>query len=288
MYAGNRSATPVLWGGLLLEHEQTIPDQRKEGESAPEPGTPDAVADATATTPRRRGRRTVLLIAAAAVLGVLAGTVTGYAIQYDREPTPLVPLAQQMPEAPKPAAPNDSTTLRSINANRWVKTDDDLTKLLMDAPKGAESVVSGQESVDEFAADYYKNPDRGLAHQVGMDVRRITSLSWSKGDRDHFVVRLLQYRDRSGADKERTSHGYLMDADYAGNRGKDVPGIPANFGHMWIDSKSRQTPGYQPTRSAMVIARRGDIVMEIKYVNNRGDVDEDLLVEVTKRQWERL
>ncbi|MFD5146379.1 hypothetical protein [Streptomyces sp. NPDC058401] len=276
-----------------MEHEQTIPEQRKEGESSPEPGTPDAaptaVADATPPTPgRRRGRRTLLLIAAAVALGTLTGTATGYAIQYDRQPTPLAPLAQVIGEAPKPVAPNDSTTLRSINANRWVKTDDDLTKLLMDAPAGAKLDMSGGESPDEFAAEYYEHPNRGLGYQIGQDVRRITTRAWSEKDQEFFVVRLLQYRDRSGADGYQNDHYYLGEEGYAGNGGKNVPGIPAPFAHMWIYSKSKEKPGYLPIRSARVVARRGDIVMEIEYVNNRGTVDEGHLVEVTKRQWERL
>ncbi|MEV8534780.1 hypothetical protein [Streptomyces sp. NPDC051211] len=61
---------------------------------------------------RRRTGRTVALIAAAAVLGVLAGTVTGYAVQLDRAPTPLPPLAQQHLPAPKPVAADDATTPR--------------------------------------------------------------------------------------------------------------------------------------------------------------------------------
>ncbi|MET9852355.1 hypothetical protein ABZY57_05300 [Streptomyces sp. NPDC006450] len=267
-----------------MEHEQTIPEQRKEAESAPEPGTPDAAAAA----PRRRGTRTVLLIAGAVVLGVLAGTITGYAIQYDREPTPLAPLAQQVIEIPDPLAPIDSTTLRSINANRWVKTDDDLTKLLLDAPGNAKAGMSGTESPDAFAADWYKAPGQGLTFQTRHGVRRIAARSWSENDRDFFTVRLFQYRDRSGASGYQSDHSYMSGKEYAGNEGKDFPGVPAQFGHMWIDSKSTQEPGYHPVRSARVIARRGDMVMEIKYENNRGDVDEDRLVDVAKRQWERL
>ncbi|MFB6522149.1 hypothetical protein [Streptomyces sp. NPDC056401] len=286
-----------------MEHDQTIPEQRKEEDSTPEQGiadatrttpeappeaTLDAAPEAAPAAPRRRGGRTVLLIAGAAALGVLAGTITGYAIQYDREPTPLAPLAQAMGEAPKPVAPNDSTTLRSINANRWVKTDDDLTKLLMDAPEGAKLDVSGAESPDEFAADYYEQPNRGLGSQIGRDVRRIAGRTWVEDDREFFVVRLFQYRDRMGADGYQNDHYFLSDDDYAGNVGKNIPGIPAPFGHLWIDSKTREKPGYYPTRSARVIARRGDIVLEIEYVNNRGTVDEGHLVDVTKRQWERL
>ncbi|MET9885155.1 hypothetical protein ABZZ20_18875 [Streptomyces sp. NPDC006430] len=256
-----------------MEHAQTIPEQ-SEGEE---------------TGARRpRGRRTVLLIAGAVVLGVLAGTVTGYAIQYDREPTPLPPLAQQKIDQPKPQAPNESTSARSVNANRWHKTDDDLTKLLIEAPSGAEVRYSGIQSPDEFSADYYKQPGGGLTSQIGHGVRRIAALNWAQDDRNFVEIRLFQYNDRSGADWYQHAHGYLDEKEYAGNSGKDLPGVPADFGHLWVDSAQREKPGYLPMKSATVIARRGDIVMEVEYMNNRGAVDENDVVEIAKRQWERL
>lgn len=54
--------------------------------------------------PRRRGR-TTLLIASAAVLGVLAGGGLGYRVQQNREPTPLPPLIGPMLAQPKGVGP---------------------------------------------------------------------------------------------------------------------------------------------------------------------------------------
>ncbi|MFF0216432.1 hypothetical protein [Streptomyces vinaceus] len=257
-----------------MEHEQTLPEQ-PEGEEA-------------AVRRPRAGRRTVLLIAGAAVLGVLAGTVTGYAIQYDREPTPLPPLAQQKIGQPKPQAPDESTSTRSVNANRWHKTDDDLTKLLIEAPSGAKVTSSGYETPDEFSADYYKQPNQGLGFLLRHDIRRIASRRWSEDDRNYISVQLFQFADRSGADAYQNDKGYLEKKEYAGNKGKDLPGVPAAYGHLWIDSEAHEEPGYYPVRSSRVIARRGDVVMEIEYTNNRGAIDENTVVELAKRQWERL
>ncbi|KOY56261.1 hypothetical protein ADK59_20050 [Streptomyces sp. XY332] len=261
-------------GGLPLEHEQTLPEQPAGEETA-------------ARRPRGRSR-TVLLIAGAAVLGVLAGTVTGYAIQYDREPTPLPPLAQQKIDQPKPQAPNESTSARSLNASRWHKTDDDLAKLLIEAPAGAEVRSSGTVSPDEFSADYYEKPGSGLGGQLRHDVRRIAELRWAQDDRNFVTVRLLQYRERSGADWYQHAHDYLAEERYTGNSGKDLPGVPADFGHLWVDSAPREKPGYLPVKAARVLARRGDIVMEVSYMNNRGVLDEKDIVEIAKRQLERL
>ncbi|NXY94555.1 hypothetical protein HYE82_09140 [Streptomyces sp. BR123] len=271
-----------------MEHEQTPSELRKEQEAGPEPDAPARPGTVAALGARRRGRRTALLTAGAAALGILAGTVTGYAVQYGRPPTPLPPLAQQKIDQPKPQAPNESTSARALNAHRWHKTDDDLTKLLLEAPGGVQVLDSGTESADEFAADYYVKPNAGLEHQIRYDLRRIAMIRWSQDDRNHVTVRLLQYRDRAGADWYQHAHDYLSEKRFAGNPGKDLAGVPADFGHVWVDSEAKQEPGYHPTRSARVLARRGDIVMELDYANTRGVIDENDVVELARRQWERL
>ncbi|MFI7359096.1 hypothetical protein ACIBTP_34855 [Streptomyces avidinii] len=263
-----------------MEHEQTIPEQRKGEESAPE-------SDASA--PRRRTGRTTLLIAGAAALGVLAGTITGYAVQYHREPTALPPLAQQNMAAPKPAAMNDSTSVRSINANRWHKADEDLVAKLLEAPGGATVGFSGAQSPDEFAADYYKNPTRAIGGLVRDNVRRIAAVRWSEDNRNFVEIRLLQFQNRSGAEEFQTGvEGYMPSTRYAGNAGSDVPGVPADFGQLWIDSEAQEKAGYLPVRGARAVVRRGDIVMHISYVNNRGEIDEKVVADLAKRQMERL
>lgn len=272
-------------GGLLLEHEQTIPEQRKEEENAPEQGTPDAPG----TGPRRRrGGRTALLIAGAVVLGVLAGAVTGYAVQYDREPTPLAPLAQAGLAYPKALAPDDATTNKTINANRWHKTDDDLTKLLIEAPSGAKHEGSGYNTLD-FLATEFEEPDhalRGFAHDK---VRRIATVTWSEGDATFVEVSVLQFSDRDGADDyQKEQSAYMPEKKYAGNSGVDIPGIGSGRGHVWVYSEADEKPGYLPMRAARAIARRGDLVLDIHYLNNRGKIAESDVVDLAKRQLERL
>ncbi|WP_442738151.1 hypothetical protein ACQUSN_12805 [Streptomyces pseudogriseolus] len=82
---------------------------------------------------RRRGGRTVTLIGAALVLGLVAGTCTGYLVQAGRAPTPLPPLSQPVlaqargeGPAPLPAA-----------QDRRVRTDGDLRELLLKKPRAA-------------------------------------------------------------------------------------------------------------------------------------------------------
>ncbi|MET9687240.1 hypothetical protein ABZY81_02015 [Streptomyces sp. NPDC006514] len=263
-----------------MEHEQTIPEPQKEGESAPESDT---------SVPRRRVRRTAFLIAGAAALGVLAGTITGYAVQYHREPTPLPPLAQQKMAAPQPQAMSDATTKRSINANRWHKADEELAKKLLDAPGGAKSDFSGAVPLDVFAAGYYKDVSGGLGNLITDQIRSIASADWSESDRNFVEINLLQFHDRNQAeDLQLGIESYMPTKEYAGNAGKEVPGVPDGFGHMWVDSKADEKPGYHPIRQGGAVVRRGDIVAVIKYTNNRGEVDENVLADLAKRQMERL
>lgn len=237
--------------------------------------------------PRRRGRTTAL-IAAALVLGALAGTVTGYAIQYGRKPTPLPPLAQQQMATPKAQAPNDATTIKSVNANRWHKTDDDLTKLLIDAPAGAKGDGKGYDSLDSYATGF-DAPGGAFRNLVEHDLRRVATTSWDQGD-IHVEVHLLQFRDFAGADGYRGGQsGYLYKDAYAGNGGADIPGVPTDSGHLWVYAKNHEKPGYYPVRQARAVARRGDIVMHVFYYDTRGrEIAESDVAELAKRQWERL
>ncbi|MGR4882661.1 hypothetical protein ACIPUC_25105 [Streptomyces sp. LARHCF249] len=274
-----------------MEHEQTIPEQRKEEETTPESDTPDLAAEAAGATepaaaPRRRGRTTVL-IAGAAVLGILAGTVTGYAVQYHREPTALPPLAQQKIVVPSPIAPNEATTRRSVNANRWDKAEEDLAKKLLEAPGGAKDGYSGYESLDMFAAAYYESPDRGF-DSIAQDVRRIATAGWRQGEHDFIEIRLLQFQDQHSAQEYQEGQSSYQDEEKrAGNDGFALPGVPDGYGRGWL-YKPKTKAGYHPLRQARAILRRGDIVMDVELTNNRGDVSQAEITDLAKRQMERL
>ncbi|MEV7523227.1 hypothetical protein [Streptomyces sp. NPDC091371] len=279
-----------------MEHEQTIPEQRREAETGPEPDSSaplsapaaEAVDAETAAVPRRRRGRTTLLIAGAAALGVLAGTVTGYAVQYHREPTALPPLAQQKMAGAGPVAANDATSDRSINANRWDKSDEDLAKKLLEPPGGAKDVESGDQSADEFSADYYKEPNRGFPNLVGHGVRRIAKARWQDGEHEFVEIRLLQFQGRSGAEYFLNSPmGYMAKDEHAGNGGYTLPGVPAEFGHAWLYNV-REKAGYHPLRQGRAVIRRGDIVIDVVITNKRGDLTEGEINELAKRQLERL
>ncbi|MET9609973.1 hypothetical protein ABZZ17_33715 [Streptomyces sp. NPDC006512] len=269
-----------------MEPEQTVAELPAPGESEgagiPGPALP------AAPRPRRRGR-TTLLIAAALVLGALAGTVTGYAVQFHREPTPLPPLAQQGLDTPKPLAADTETTFKSINANRWHKTDDDLTKLLLAPPSGAKVTVPPSfESLDFFAAPF-ENPEAAL-RDFATGVRRVALTAWVTDGRYYVDVRLIQFAELEDADDyQKQQAEYMPLAKFAGNPGVAVPGVPDDLGHVWVDSKVQQKAGYEPIRGARAVVRRGDVVMEIFYNDNRGaKIAESDVIDLAKRQLERL
>ncbi|MEU6312420.1 hypothetical protein [Streptomyces sp. NPDC047014] len=223
------------------------------------------------------------------MLGVLAGTVTGYAVQYHREPTPLPPLAQQAMDGAKPAAVNDATSRRSINANRWHAADEDLAKKLVEVPGGAQEAFSGPVSADVFSAEWYLEPSEAVGGLIRDQIKDIATTRWAENDRNFIEIHLLRFRDRGGAEGFQAGIvDYMPNKDYAGNAGKEFPGVPADFGRLWVDSKAHVEPGYEPVRQGRVLVRRGDLVMLVEYTNNRGEIDEKALADVAKRQMERL
>lgn len=283
-------------GDSLLEHEQTTTEPGKEGENAPDPDSSEFPAanapDATLSDarPRRRRGRTTLLIAAAAVLGVGAGVATGYGVQYQRPPTPLAPLAQQGLATPKPIKADDSTTYRSINANRWDKSDDDLTKMLLEAPQGAAQVSRGLEPVGDWAADWFNEPGRGF-HSINADaIRRVGVTRWQEGERVSVVITLLQFRDREGAEQyAKEQSGYMpSEKEGAGNLGVALPDGLKGTGRAWVFSKPHEKAGYMPVHEARAIARVGNIAVFMDYFDNTGAISEKDVVDLAKRQVEQL
>lgn len=263
--------------GDLLESPETVPDQG----TSPDPyGIPRS----------RRGRRTTALIAGAAVLGVLAGAVTGYAVQYQREPTPLPPLAQTDLRTPEPIPADGKTTARSLSANRWVRSDGDLRELLVKMPKGARTEKkAGLRDLPDYAAGF-TYPGDVFEIMADSDFRRAASVTWSEGDGDaiYVTVTLVQFRDDKNLEAAefagRRQQEYLDD-ERAGNKGLAIPG--STSGRMWLFDE--QDPRrYAAPYQARAVAFRGDILMDIYYDSNAGPVSKQAFEVLAKRQLELL
>lgn len=224
------------------------------------------------------------------MLGVLAGAVTGYAVQYQREPTPLPPLARADLRTPTPIPADGKTTARSLSVNRWDKTDGDLRDLLVNKPKGARTEKeAGWLDLPDYAAGF-ERPGDVFEIMVDSDFRRAASVAWSEGDGDaiYVTVTLVQFRDDKNLEAAefagRRQQEYLG-ADRAGSKGSAVPG--STNGRTWLFNEPDSRPDSAPYQ-ARAVAFRGDILMEIRYDDNAGPVSKMAFEALAKRQLELL
>jgi hypothetical protein len=266
-----------------LSLDAPVPEQ---DEPAPEPLGPPP------RPPRRRGR-TSLIIAVAAVLGVLAGAGAGYQIQYLRPDTPLPSLAQSEPKQPKGTAP--SATPLSASQDTLVTYDSDLRKLLLKKPKGATDVTDTYASdgwMDLYDyAETFKDEKYMFSELNRNAFRRLASVMWTTGSYATYQsteIRLIQFRDESktfAADHLEDQMDYMPDSDFAGNNGSAIPG--SVDGKAWVYSKPKIKAGYLPYYQARVLARQGNIVLDI-WVSSSKSISMKSIQSLAKRQLERL
>lgn len=326
VYADTESALHVSWGDSL-ETQDTGTAPAPAPDTPPAPAGPPAAPAAAGTAPAdaepasagaepgstavgtlavaaepapsgaegaaagqgRRWRRVVGLVAAGAVLGLVAGTVTGYAVQYQREPTPLPVLSQPDITTPKPVSAKAGTTARSLNVNRWVKTDGDLRELLLSKPKGAKT-ESEADWEDLYAFATWFDHEESMFENLAEDgFRRCAAVSWSVDGEVYVDIRLVQFREdeelNAGAFGE-AQQSYLDNEKWAGNDGEPIPG--SADGRTYVFDEPLREAGYEPLYRGRAVAWRGDIVMIMEYANNSGPVDEKDLKSLAKRQLERL
>ncbi|MGV9994095.1 hypothetical protein [Streptomyces sp. NPDC003374] len=235
--------------------------------------------------PRRRGR-TALLIATAAVLGVVGGTCTGYLIQADRSPTPLPPLSQATLAQAKGPAPEPLPAAQ----DRKVRTDGDLRKLLLSKPRGAkrpEWLEGSVGWVDVAAyAGYFEHPADAFRALADDEFRRAAVTGWETSDRTRVEIRLIQYRqeERTAAAAHAKGAQNYLDEE-GGTRSWPVPGTEE--GRAYVRTRPSTKAGYLPLYSAEAHAWRGDIAVEM-WVYSSSPVPKATIMDLAKRQMERL
>ncbi|MCQ6554013.1 hypothetical protein NPS70_12505 [Streptomyces sp. C10-9-1] len=271
---------------------QPAPDTAPAPPEAPEPAADTPEPDAAGTPgPRpRRKRRAVAVLAAALVLGVVGGTAVGYAVQADRAPTPLPPLAQQGLTHPAEPLPGGET-IEPLpeEEDHGARTSGDLRKLLLPVPKGARAseaaaLPDGWVRLDQFAAQF-EFPDFAFEKFARTGFRRAVTRAWEKGDR-LVVVNLVQFR-RGGATGARVyveEQLDYLDEDRTGRVGKPVPG--SGNGRFVIEKGTPYEGGPQGSL-AQALAYRGDVAMEI-YVFDRAPITEKDIRTLAERQLGRL
>ncbi|WP_369260407.1 hypothetical protein [Streptomyces sp. R35] len=243
-------------------------------------GTTSGELDPAAPRVRRRGR-TTLLIATAAVLGLVAGTCAGYLVQADREPTKLASLSQPVVAQAKGAGPEPLSAAQDYR----VKTDGDLRKLLIKRPKGAQNLSSlqGEDNWLDIGdyADQLKNSNEEFRELLGAEFRRAAGTEWGVGHTYTVEIRLVQYRQEEGLGAADRSANWNVD----GTRGWPIPGT--GDGMAYVSTKPETKPGYLPLYKAQAAAWRGDIAMEI-WIYDTKPISKSKIMDLAKRQMERL
>lgn len=252
----------------------------------PDPESPEVPVPVPDASGKRRRGRTAVLIAAAAVLGVVAGTCTGYLVQAGREPTRLPPLSQPVLAQPKGEAPEPL----SADRDRRVKTDGDLRELLLKKPRGTQEPdwplgEDGWMDLAEYAGYYEESGS--MFGQMAMDgFRRAAVVGWVDDDDYSVEIRLVQFRQEealAAADGVDNSRYWAEDVEDTDSWA--VPGT--EDGRAYVHNSPDAEPGYEPLYGAEAHAWRGDIAMEI-WVYGSKPIGKKMIMDLAERQMERL
>lgn len=244
-------------------------------------------AEAPLPRPRRRRGRTTLMIAGAAVLGVVAGACAGFLVQADREPTALPPLSQ-----PVLAQGKGEVEPLSAAQDRRVKTDGDLRKLLITRPKGAKDAdfavdSDGWADLPTYAQEYTK-PGATFNNLVDDEFRRAAMVSWRVGESYNVEIALVQFHQESkaAASEWAESGGYWAE-DEDDTRSWPIPGTGDGNGTAYVHDTPEQEPGYLPMYTAEAYAWRGDICVEIQVYDSK-PISKAKIMDLAQRQVGKL
>lgn len=265
--------------GDVLEVPEEITEEVPEVE--PEPAAEPEIEP----RPRRRGR-TTLLIAVAAVLGVVAGTCTGFLVQAGRAPDKLPSLSQATLTQAKGPAPEPL----SAAEDRKVKVDGDLRKLLLKKPSGARAAdytvgSDGWMSLEEYA-ETYDEPGTAFGDIAASEFRRAAVTNWQVTSTRSVEIRLVQYRQvRDLAAAEEAKNAYYWSGRESHTDSWPLPGT--GDGMVYVHNSPKREAGYLDEYQAEARAWRGDISVEI-WVSDTKPVPKKTIMDLAKRQMERL
>jgi hypothetical protein len=246
---------------------------------------PGGTTEGPPRPPRRRGR-TTLLIAVAAVLGVVAGTCTGFLVQADRAPDKLPSLSQSTLAQAKSPAPERLTGVQ----DRRVKTDGDLRKLLLKKPSGAWAAdnILGEDgwlSLDAYAETYDK-PDTAFGNLGMAQFRRAAAINWQVTSTRYVEIRLVQYRqDVDLAASDAAKNEYYWAGRESHTDQWPIPGT--GDGMVYVHNSPEHKAGYLDKYQAEAHAWRGDIALEM-WIDDTKPIPKKTIMDLAKRQMERL
>lgn len=192
------------------------------------------------------------------MLGVVAGTCTGYLVQADREPTKLPPLSQPVVKQAK-----GEVAPLSAAEDRRVKTGGDLRKLLLKRPKGTRDTVfelgtDGWMDLAEYA-ETFKEPDEAVGNLIEEQFRRAAATSWRVGSTQNVVIHLVQYRQEQALSAAENAEGsYYWAEEESDTRSWPIPGTGDGMAYVHDSqiarpatsrcTRPRRTPGAVTSR----------------------------------------
>ena len=224
---------------------------------------PEAPEEAAAPTPtptpkvkRKRAISTPALYSLLAVLGLIVGTGAGYAVQYDRKPTPLPALAVAQPVYP-PSAPYVGEQPSPLPAGQDDAgiADGNLAALLVPTPDGA-TATPGSDHIWLTLADLASscvNQSACLSNELSEGVSRAARTAWSVGTDELVQITITEYSpgfsDKAAADFTQDRSG-----------GDDTDALPAPTGsgaqgYSYLDSDDTGTTDY-------MVALHGNLLIE--------------------------
>ncbi|MGW2617743.1 hypothetical protein [Streptomyces sp. NPDC001500] len=247
----------------------------------------DEAADPGSAAGRRPRGRTTLMIAGAALLGIVAGVCTGYVIQAGRAPTALPSLSQ-----PVVGQARGEVEPLSAAQDRRVRTDGDLRKLLITRPAGATNsrIPRGRDGWTDLPtyAGYYKDPAGTFNALVSDEFRRAVTTSWTVGETYDVRIDLVQFRQESKrAALEWAENGRYWAGKEPDTRDWPIPGTGDENGVAYVHDTPAQKPGYLPMYTAEAYAWRGDVCMEI-HVYDSKPIAKAKIMDLAERQVGKL
>ncbi|MFF7281448.1 hypothetical protein [Streptomyces griseorubiginosus] len=224
------------------------------------------------------------LVAAAAVLGVVAGACAGYLVQAGREPT--LPLLVQ-PALPQARGPQPEPL--TAEQDRKVRNDGDLRELLLETPDGATTpdwvAPQGWMALGEYA-DMSDEPETYYDHLEKQEFLRAAVTGWDTGS--HQVeIWLAQFEQREAptapADDSSSSR-YWAETD-PDVKSRPIPGTGAGRAYLHPEPSAESTA--LPGVSAEAHASRGDLSLHI-WVYGEDPVPWGTIMDLAERQMVRL
>lgn len=265
--------------------ESAAPAESGEAAASAESAGVPPLPEAAPRPPRRRGR-TALILAVAAVVGVLAGGGVGYKIQHDRPPTALPPLTG--PELVRPKGAGPELAPLPVGQDRAAVYDGDLLKLLVPTPrtKGTKEAERKWLTLSDYASDFTK-PEAVFTILAGNDFRRAAVATWvNTASRTVVDVELVQFRDQADAYASRwfgDQESYpATSAQY--RSGVHIPGTVD--GQVWGSGMPDSGSDVFPY-SGGSLARVGNIVVDVE-VNSEHPVAAKTVMSLIEQQLERL